>query len=105
MNSPFSVPNTNAFGPSLLRRSRIAASRPFGSNGIRRFSLSFAVVSGDADRVRVPIAPPVLNQQHLAAPATQLQRSNDPVVHQRSDVPMLPRVHGERRVKETLLLF
>jgi hypothetical protein len=55
--------------------------------------------------VRVPIDPPVLNQQQLAAPATQLQRSDDPVVHQRPDVPMRPGVHRERRVKETLLLF
>jgi hypothetical protein len=32
-------PNTNAFGPSEARRRRIAARRPSGSNGIRRFSL------------------------------------------------------------------
>jgi len=32
----------DAFGPNFLHRLRRAARRPFGSNGIRRFSLSLA---------------------------------------------------------------
>jgi hypothetical protein len=40
------LPNKNASGPSAARRSRIAATRPFGLNGMRRFSVSFAVAPG-----------------------------------------------------------
>jgi hypothetical protein len=44
--APASVPKTYASGPRAARRARIAASRPFGLNGMRRFSLSFAVAPG-----------------------------------------------------------
>jgi len=45
-NAPLVLPNTYASGPSARRRLRIAASRFFGLKGMRRFSLSFAVVPG-----------------------------------------------------------
>jgi hypothetical protein len=35
-NSPSGEPNTKAFEPSVDRRFRIGASRPFGSKGMRR---------------------------------------------------------------------
>ena len=64
----------------------MAESRPSESNGIRRFSLSFGGVSRNPDLVCLPIHALILNEEHLAAPATQLQRADDPVVQHRSDV-------------------
>ena len=67
--------------------------------------LVLGCVTRDPDRVSVPIDSLVLDEQHLAESATQLERADDAVVHQRADVPVLPRVHGQRRVEEPLLLF
>jgi hypothetical protein len=41
-NSPAGDPKTCAFGPRDARRLRTGAKRPCGSNGMRRFSASFA---------------------------------------------------------------
>ena len=41
-NSPAGDPKTYAFGPRDARRLRTGGKRPCGSNGMRRFSASFA---------------------------------------------------------------
>jgi hypothetical protein len=62
-------------------------------------------LAGDADLERLPVHALVLDQQHFAAPAAQLQRADDAVVEQRSDELMLRRVHLlQRGVEEQLLL-
>jgi hypothetical protein len=45
-HAPDAEPNTYASGPSFARRSRMAASRPSGLNGMRRFSLALAIAPG-----------------------------------------------------------
>jgi hypothetical protein len=53
---------------------------------------------------RLPIHAPVLNQQHLAAPATQLQRADEAVVQERPGVLMFGGVHLlQRRVEQPFL--
>src|SRR5437867_4354795 len=101
--SPSSVPNTNALGPSLPRRCSTAARRPFGSNGIRRFSLSF-VVTGNPDCVSVPVHSLVLDEEHLPESAAQLEGADDAVVHQETDPAVLPFVHGDGRIEQPFLL-
>ena len=59
----------------------------------------------DADLAGLPVHALVLDQQHLAAPAAQLQRADDAVVQQRSDELMLGRVHLLQRGIEQLLLL
>ena len=49
--APAGEPNTNALGPSDLRRLRIGARRPSGSNGMRRFSGQFDRNANPADGV------------------------------------------------------
>ena len=72
---------------------------------MRRFSLSFVVWPGIPIVCVLPVDALVLNEQHFAEPAAQLQRPDDAVVHQRPDVFVLPRVHDQRRIEEPLLLF
>ena len=58
------------------------------------------------DLVRLPVHALVLNQQHLAAPTTQFQRADDPVVQQWSDELMFGRVHPlQRRAEQFLFLL
>ncbi len=68
-------------------------------------SLVLGRVAGDADSVRLPIQALVLDDEHLAESAAQLERADEAVVHQRADIPVLPRVHGQRRVEEPFLLL
>src|SRR5216117_3587958 len=61
--------------------------------------------TGNADLVRLPVHALVLDQQHLAAPATELQRADDAIVEQRTGELVLRRVHPlKRSVKQQLLL-
>jgi hypothetical protein len=62
-------------------------------------------VARDADCVSVPIDSLVLDEEHLAESATQLERTDDSIVHQRPDVLVLPRVHGHCRIEEALLVL
>jgi hypothetical protein len=78
--APLALPNTNASGPSTARRSRIAAIRPFGLKGMRRFSLSFAGCAWDADLAGIPVHALVLNHQHLATAAAEFQGADDAVM-------------------------
>ena len=83
----------------------MAASRPSGLNGTRRFSLSFVVspgmpiwhVSQFTRRFWISSISP--RRQH------QLQRADDAVVQQRPGEPVLGGVHQlQRRVEQPLLL-
>jgi len=55
--------------------------------------------------VSVPIHTLVLDEQHLAAPATELERADDPIVHDRTDVAVLPRIGRQGGIEETFLLI
>lgn len=103
--APVSVPNTYASGPSVDRRFRIGASRPSGLKGMHRFSFVLRGRARDADLAGLPVHQLVLNQQHLAAPAAQLESADDAVVERRSDELMLRSVHLMQRGVEQPLLF
>jgi hypothetical protein len=62
-------------------------------------------VARDANRVSVPIDSLVLDKEHLAESATQLERADNSIVHQRPDVLVLPHVHGQGRIEEPLLFL
>lgn len=55
--------------------------------------------------MRLPVHALVLNEEHFAEPAAQLEGADDPVVHQRPDVAVLPRVHCHCRIEKALLLL
>jgi hypothetical protein len=103
--SPFSVPNTNAFGPSFPRRLRTAATRPIRIERDAPVLLVLGCVARDPDCVTVPIDSLVLDEEHLAESATQLERADDSIVHQWPDILVLPRVHGQGRIEEPLFLL
>jgi len=62
-------------------------------------------VARNTDRVGIPVNALVLDEQHLSESAAQLEGADDPIVHQRPDPAMLPRVHHHGRVEQPLLLF
>ena len=55
--------------------------------------------------MRLPIDALVLDQQHFAAPGTELQRADDPIVEQWSDELVLSGVHPLQRGVEQLLFL
>jgi hypothetical protein len=67
--------------------------------------LVFRGRAGNTDLVRRPVHPLVLDQQHLAPPAAQLQGADDAVVQQLADEHVSCGVHlVESGVEQPLLL-
>ena len=67
--------------------------------------LILGCLARNANGVSVPIHSLVLDDQHLAKAAAQLESTDDSIVHRRPDVLVLPRVHGQGRVEEPLLFL
>src|SRR5207245_1395640 len=59
----------------------------------------------NADLAGVPVHALVLDEQHLAAPATEFQRTDEAVMQEWSDELMLGRVHLLQRRIEQQLFF
>lgn len=67
--------------------------------------LVFRGRTGNADLARVPVDAFVLDQQHLAASAAELERANDSIVEQRANELVFGGVHPRQRRVEQLFLF
>ena len=81
----------SAFGPEHEGvRSELAAAPKDGHQsplGVKRNATVLLVLRGmawDTDLMRLPVHPFVLNEQHLASSAAELERADDAVVHHRA---------------------
>jgi hypothetical protein len=76
---------------------------------VERNSAILPVLGGstwNTDLAGVPVDALVLDQQHFAAPAAQLQRADDSVVQELADVAVQCGVHDpKRRIEQAFLLL